>query len=141
MIEHRMSNSARVDAEGRPITLEQRGNAWPRLRPSRSELHVPDAVLDDLRERLARVRWPDEAPAPAGSTAPTSGYMRDLVEHWRDGFDWRAQEAQLNALPQFRVELGGIDLHFIHEPGVGPDPMPLLLVTRLARLGRGSSTS
>jgi microsomal epoxide hydrolase len=54
--------------------------------------------------------------------------MRDLVEHWRDHFDWRAQEAKLNAFDQFSVAIEGIDLHFIHERGVGPDPLPLLLV-------------
>jgi microsomal epoxide hydrolase len=53
--------------------------------------------------------------------------MRGLVDHWRDGFDWRAQEARLNAFPQFKVPLHGIDLHFLHVPGRGPDPLPLLL--------------
>jgi microsomal epoxide hydrolase len=54
--------------------------------------------------------------------------MRDLVEYWRDDFDWRSQEAALNAFDQFRVGIDGIDLHFIHQSGVGPDPLPLLLV-------------
>lgn len=53
--------------------------------------------------------------------------MKQLVAYWRDGFDWRAQEARLNALPQFKVSLGGIELHFIHAPGRGPNAMPLLL--------------
>ena len=66
--------------------------------------------------------------------------MRGLVEHWRDGFDWRAQEAKLNAFEQFRVELEGIDLHFIHQPGVGPDPCRSC--SRTAGPARsGSSTS
>jgi pimeloyl-ACP methyl ester carboxylesterase len=54
--------------------------------------------------------------------------MRRLTERWRDGFDWRAQEAKLNAFEQFRVLLDGIKLHLIHQPGIGPDPLPLLLV-------------
>src|SRR5260370_17794243 len=53
---------------------------------------------------------------------------RKLTEYWRNGFDWRAEEAALNAFPQFRVPLDGIDLHYLHVPGVGPDPMPLLLL-------------
>jgi hypothetical protein len=54
--------------------------------------------------------------------------MRRLITRWRDGFDWRAQEAKLNAFAQFQVPLDGINVHFIHQPGVGPDPLPLLLV-------------
>ena len=54
-------------------------------------------------------------------------YLRSLVDYWRDGFDWRAQEAQLNALPQFTVAVGGIQLHFLHVPGIGPSPMPLVV--------------
>ena len=53
--------------------------------------------------------------------------MRALLDYWREGFDWRAHEARLNAFPQFTVPLAGIDLHYIHEPGKGPQPMPLLL--------------
>ena len=90
-------------------------------------LHVDDRVLDDLRERLARTRWPDEAPGAAWSTGSSVAYMKALAEHWRTGFDWRAQEAELNRFRQFTVPLAGIDLHFIHEPGRGPAPLPLLL--------------
>jgi pimeloyl-ACP methyl ester carboxylesterase len=95
--------------------------------PQPFRLHVPDETLRDLRERLARVRWPDEPPAPPWSTGSSVAYMQDLVAYWRDGFDWRAQEAALNNFRQFKAPLGGIDLHFIHEEGKGPNPMPLLL--------------
>jgi len=95
--------------------------------PQPFRLHVPDETLRDLRERLARVRWPDEPPAPPWSTGSSVAYLQDLVAYWRDGFDWRAQEAVLNSFRQFKVPLGGIDLHFIHEEGKGPNPMPLLL--------------
>jgi microsomal epoxide hydrolase len=95
--------------------------------PAPFELHVPEAVLADLRERLARTRWPDEPPLAAWSTGTSVEYLSALVEYWRTGFDWRAQEAKLNAFRQFTVPLAGIELHFIHEPGRGPDPMPLLL--------------
>jgi microsomal epoxide hydrolase len=96
--------------------------------PRPFSLHVPDEVLDDLRERLARTRWPDEVPGSGWEYGTDLAYLRRLVDHWHDGFDWRAQEAKLNAFDQFRVRLDAIDLHYIHQPGVGPDPTPLLLV-------------
>ena len=67
---------------------------------------------------------PDQQPWLTGTDV---GYMKALVEHWRTGFDWRAQEAELNRFQQFTVPLAGIDVHFIHEQGKGPTPLPLLL--------------
>lgn len=90
-------------------------------------LRIPDDDLADLRERLGRTRLPDQAPGPAWAYGSDVQYVRDLVEYWRVGFDWRAEEARLNALPQFTVPIHGIDLHFLHVPGEGPAPLPLLL--------------
>jgi pimeloyl-ACP methyl ester carboxylesterase len=90
-------------------------------------LNVSDAVLTDLRARLERVRWPDEAPGAGWQHGTSLAYMKELVAYWRDRYDWRAHEARLNRLKQFTAPVGGIDIHFIHEPGVGPAPMPLLL--------------
>src|SRR5687767_14349921 len=95
--------------------------------PTPFRLHVPDNAIGDLRERLARTRFPDEPPLEAWSTGTSLAYMRELVGYWKDRFDWRSEEAQLNRLRQFTVPIGGIDLHFIHEPGRGPNPIPLLL--------------
>ena len=95
--------------------------------PTPFRLHVPEETLKDLRERLSRVRWPDEPPIEPWSTGTSVGYMRQLVDYWRDRFDWRAQEEALNRYHHFKVPLAGIDLHFIHEQGKGPNPMPLLL--------------
>ncbi len=95
--------------------------------PQPFRLHVPDETMRDLGERLARVRWPDEPPGPAWATGSSVAYMQSLVAYWRDGFDWRAQEAAINSFRQFKAPLGGIDLHFIHEEGTGPNPAPLLL--------------
>jgi pimeloyl-ACP methyl ester carboxylesterase len=95
--------------------------------PKPFKVHVGDDVLADLRERLTRARFPDEPPIEPWSTGTSVEYMRELVRYWRDGFDWRAQEAKLNAFPQFTVPLAGIDVHFIHAPGKGPKPFPLLL--------------
>ena len=90
-------------------------------------LDIPDAELDELRARLARTRLPDQAPGAPWATGTDVDYMRYVLDHWQHHFDWRAQEAALNAFPQFTVPLDGIDLHFIHAEGQGPDPRPLLL--------------
>ncbi len=95
--------------------------------PRPFRLQVPETAIDDLRERLARTRFPDQAPGEAWSYGTDLGWLRELVAHWRERFDWRAQEARLNAFPQFKVALAGIDLHFIRAQGQGPAPMPLLL--------------
>ena len=91
-------------------------------------LHIPEPAIADLRERLARTRFPDQAPGPAWSYGTDVEYLRHLTEYWRSGFDWRAQEARLNALPQYMTALSDIDLHFLHVPGQGPAPYPLLLL-------------
>lgn len=96
-------------------------------RPRPYTLAVPDEAVADLRERLARTRFPDQAPGEAWATGTDLAFMRELVAYWRDAFDWRAQEARLNAFAQFAVPLHGIDLHFLHVPGQGPEPLPLLL--------------
>jgi pimeloyl-ACP methyl ester carboxylesterase len=95
--------------------------------PQPFTLHVPDADIDDLKARLARTRFPDQAPDEPWAYGTDVGYLRELVAYWHDRFDWRAEEARLNALPQFKVDLHGIGVHFLHVPGKGPDPMPLLL--------------
>jgi len=95
------------------------------LRPFR--LAVPEAVLEDLRQRLAHTRFPDEPPLNPWSTGTSVAYLKELIDYWLHGFDWRAQEAKLNAFRQFTVPMAGIDLHFIYEQGNGPNPMPLLL--------------
>ena len=90
--------------------------------------NVPDAEIDELRARLARTRFPDQTPGAAWAYGADLAYMRTLVEHWRTTFDWRAWEARLNAFAQFKVRLHGIDVHYLHVPGKGPDPKPLLLM-------------
>jgi pimeloyl-ACP methyl ester carboxylesterase len=99
--------------------------------PSPFTLHVPEEQIDELRQRLARTRFPDQAPGEPWATGTDLDFMRGLVDYWRSGFDWRAQEARLNAFPQYRVTLAGIDVHFIHVQGIAPPdgsaPMPLLL--------------
>ena len=91
-------------------------------------LTVPDPEIVDLRSRLARTRFPDRAPGEAWAYGADPDYLRTLCAYWRDGFDWRAQEAALNAFPQFKAALDGVDLHYLHVPGQGPNSCPLLLM-------------
>ena len=91
-------------------------------------LRVPDNAITDLRERLARTRFPDQAPGDPWAYGTSADYLRGLIEYWCTNFDWRAQEARLNAFPQFKAPLHDIDVHFLHVPGKGPNPCPLLLM-------------
>ena len=95
--------------------------------PKPFRVDVPESVLTDLRERLGRVRWPDEVPGAGWTYGTDLATMKNLVAYWRDGFDWRAQEAALNAWPQFTTPIDGIDVLFVHARVVGPSPMPLLI--------------
>ena len=97
------------------------------MTPQPFQLHVPESALVDLRERLARTRFPDQAPGAPWAFGTDLDWMRSLVAYWIDGFDWRAAEARLNAFAQFKVPLAGIDMHYLHIEGVGPAPLPLLL--------------
>lgn len=80
-----------------------------------------------ISESGSRTRFPDQVPGAAWAYGTDLAYLLELVAYWREGFDWRAAEALLNALPQHKVQLDGIDLHYVHVPGKGPDPHPLLL--------------
>ena len=100
------------------------------MTPRTFELHIADDALADLRQRLARTRLPDRAPGERWAWGTDPDWLGALVAYWHERFDWRAQEARLNAWPQFMVPMArfsGIDLHFLHVPGRGPKPMPLLL--------------
>jgi hypothetical protein len=90
-------------------------------------LNISETDIADLRERLGRTRFPDQATGSAWAYGTDVGWMRGLTDYWRNEFDWRVQEARLNALPQYKVRLHGIDLHFLHVHGEGPSPLPLLL--------------
>ena len=78
------------------------------------EIHVDDAVLDDLRDRLARTRLTDQIDGTGWEYGIPTDYVAELVAHWRDTFDWRAQEARLNGLSNFRTRIDGQTIHFIH---------------------------
>ena len=90
-------------------------------------IDVPQEQLDDLHRRLDATRWPDEVPGVGWAQGIPLDYTRELVDYWRTTYDWRAQEARLNSFPQFRTEIDGHDLHFIHVRSADPDAMPLVL--------------
>src|SRR5690348_170476 len=90
-------------------------------------LDVPQSALDDLHARLATTRWPDEVDGAGWDYGANLDYLRELVAYWRDDFDWRRQEASLNGFAQYRLDVDGLGLHFIHERGRGPRPIPLIL--------------
>lgn len=91
------------------------------------QIDVSQEVLDDLRERLQRTRWPDAVEGAGWDYGTNLDYLKDLVGYWQQGYDWRQQEAKLNQFTQFRAEIDGMGIHFIHERGKGPNPLPLLL--------------
>lgn len=99
--------------------------ATPGIRHFR--IDVPQADLDDLMDRLARTRLPQPAPADDWSTGTPNSYLRDAVDQWRTGFDWRAQEARINAVPHFTTEIDGQVIHFIHVRSEQGGATPLLL--------------
>jgi len=89
---------------------------------------VADSTLADLRERLARTRFPDEIPDSGWEYGTNLAYLKELVEYWKTKYDWRRHEAELNRFHHFRASVDGLGIHFIHEPGKGPNPKPLLLL-------------
>ncbi|GAA3262545.1 epoxide hydrolase family protein [Nonomuraea helvata] len=90
-------------------------------------IEIPQADLDDLAERLARVRWTHELPGAGGDYGVPLPYVQSLVQRWRDGYDWRAWEAKLNSCPQFTTTIDGQNVHFLHVRSPEPDATPLLL--------------
>jgi pimeloyl-ACP methyl ester carboxylesterase len=95
--------------------------------PTPFEIKVDQSVLDDLQARLESIRWPNVAPVDGWAQGVEIGYLRSLMEYWRRGFDWRAQEDRLNRLAQFTTTIDGTLIHFIHIRGRGPNPLPLVL--------------
>ena len=92
------------------------------------QIRVDDSTLEDLRSRLARTRFPDQIEGTSWEYGIAVDYLRELVEYWRDSYDWRAEEARLNALPHFRTRVDGQSIHFIHARSTHADALPLLLV-------------
>src|SRR5450432_190060 len=90
-------------------------------------IDIPERALVDLRERLGQVRWPEAETVMDWSQGVPTAYMRELCDYWRADYDWRRVERQLNQLAQFRIELDGLQIHFVHVRSPHEDAMPLLM--------------
>ncbi|WP_437595509.1 epoxide hydrolase family protein [Sorangium sp. So ce590] len=105
-----MSASLPVDSDIRPFRID-----------------TPQAALDDLRDRLARVRWPDELPSVGWSYGVPLGYLKELAGYWRTTYDWRRHEARLNEHPQLTTTIDGQRIHFLHVRSREPGALPLIV--------------
>ena len=90
-------------------------------------LSVSDDELSALQRRLRDARWSPDFANDDWAYGTNAAYLQELVAYWQDGFDWRVQEAAINALPQFRTMIGGVPVHFVHCRGQGTNPVPLIM--------------
>ena len=90
-------------------------------------IDIPQADLDDLRDRLARTRWPDQLPGVGWDYGIPLEYVKELAEYWRTSYDWRVHEKRLNAFPQFTTTIDGQNIHFLHVRSAEPDGLPLII--------------
>ncbi len=90
-------------------------------------VHIKESALADLRQRLAATRWPDELTGEPWSYGADQATLRRMTDYWRDEYDWRAAETGINRLAQFKTDIAGHGIHFIHERGAGPAPMPIII--------------
>ena len=88
---------------------------------------VPDAVLDDLRARLARIRWPDDPPGGGWDYGTEPDYLREMCEYWRTRYEWRRWEAKINAFPQFTTTIDGANVHYLHVRSPEANALPLII--------------
>ena len=91
------------------------------------QVRVSDAELEDLQRRLENIRWPPDSPGDAWSYGTDRAYLQELLEHWRDRYNWRAHESQLNSFNHYTTTIDGQLIHFIQERGRGPEPLPLVM--------------
>lgn len=90
-------------------------------------IDVDQAVLDDMRARIRTTRWPDDLDNSDWSYGTELGYLRELAGYWADEFDWRRAESRINAYENHRVDVDGVPVHFLRQPGMGPAPVPIVL--------------
>jgi pimeloyl-ACP methyl ester carboxylesterase len=90
-------------------------------------ISIPDATLEDLRDRLARTRFPRDFANDQWQYGTNTAYLKQLIEYWRTQYDWRKHEREMNSFANFKTEIDGIPIHFIHERGKGPNPVPIIM--------------
>ncbi|MGZ7047254.1 MAG: epoxide hydrolase N-terminal domain-containing protein [Methanobacterium sp.] len=91
------------------------------------QIKIPQETLADLKKRLERTRWPDEAEGAGWNYGTNLDYMKELADYWQHNYDWRENEAEINKFKHFKAEVDGINIHFIHEQGEGTNPIPIIL--------------
>src|SRR2546423_5821790 len=91
------------------------------------KIAIPQEAIDDLHDRLARTRWPNQLPGVGWSRGVPLDYLKDLAGYWRTGYYWRKHEAKLNEFPQYTTEIDGQNIHFLHVRSPEPDALPLIL--------------
>ena len=111
-------------AEPAAVPAVEQGEEMTEIRPF--EISIPDEVLDDLRLRLTETRFPDQVGDPWVYGTDVT-YLRELVDYWRDEYDWRAQERHLNSFDHYKTRIDGLDIHFIHQRSPEPDALPIVI--------------
>ena len=91
------------------------------------EISTPDSELDELRARLSKTRLPERETPDDWSQGIPLAYIREILGYWQDGYDWRRGEARINQFPQYRTDLDGLGIHFIHLPSPEPEALPLVM--------------
>ncbi|MEX2191694.1 MAG: epoxide hydrolase N-terminal domain-containing protein, partial [Bacteroidota bacterium] len=97
------------------------------MNPSPFSVAIPQSVLDDLRDRLRRTRWPDEVRDAGWDYGTNLSYLKELVSYWISGFEWRKTEKAMNRFPQFVATIDGLQIHFVHVRAKHPNSYPLIL--------------
>lgn len=103
------------------MTQEHRAKAEP------FTINIPDSELEELRRRLRATRWPHDYANADWSYGTPVAWLRELVDYWLNEYDWRAVEREMNAFSHYRVKIDDVPIHFIREPGRGPNPIPIIL--------------
>jgi pimeloyl-ACP methyl ester carboxylesterase len=97
------------------------------LKPAPFRTEIPEAAIDDLKSRLRSTRLAEDFGNAGGRFGVEGGWLGDMIHYWAETFDWRAQEHAINAFAHYRAEIDDVPIHYIHAPGKGPDPIPILL--------------
>src|SRR6476620_6503446 len=122
----RSRSSSRKSSEPRSDRCAEEGAmSMTEIRPFRVD--VPQEALDDLRRRIASTRWPSSELVNDRSQGVQLATMQELARYWTTDYDWRKNEARLNALPQFKTEIDGLNIHFIHVQSAHADALPLIM--------------
>jgi pimeloyl-ACP methyl ester carboxylesterase len=120
--DHRRPLRGAVPSRPDALRPAERGGVVP------FRIAIAQAEVDDLKERIAHTRWPDESPGSGWTRGVPTDYLKELAEYWRTKYDWRDQEAKLNQYPQFTTTIDGQTIHFLHVRSPEPDATPLMLI-------------